>query len=94
MKKLEVIVETLERRKVCRLLDELNVSGYTIIDNVSGKGSQLNKTALELSDVMKNSFFIIIEKEEVINKIINELKNQVFKFYPGKIFLSDVEIID
>lgn len=94
MKKLEIIIESVERRKVCRLLEQLNVSGYTIIDNVLGRGSQFTRSGSELSDIMKNSLIIVVEKEEVINKIITVLKDEVLNYYSGKLFLSDVEIID
>ncbi len=94
MKKLEIIIESVERRKVCRLLEELNVNGYTIIDDVLGKGSQFTRSGSELSDIMKNSLIIVVETEEVINKIINILKKEVLNYYSGKLFLSDVEIVN
>jgi nitrogen regulatory protein PII len=94
MKKLEIIIESVERRKVCRLLDQLNVSGYTIIDNVLGRGSHFTRSGSELSDIMKNSLIIVIESDEVISKVIDVMKNEVLNFYSGKLFLSDVEVID
>lgn len=93
MKKLEIIIEAVERKKVCRLLDELNVSGYTIIDDVFGKGSHITRSGSELSNIMKNSLIIIVEKEDVINKIIEVIKKEVLVFYSGRLFLSDVELI-
>jgi nitrogen regulatory protein PII len=94
MKKLEIIIEAVEKRKVCRLLDELNVSGYTIIDNVLGKGSHFTRSGSELSDVMKNSMIIVVENDEIVSKIINVLKEEVLNFYSGKLFLSDVQSVD
>ncbi len=94
MKKLEIIIESIERRKVCKLLEELNVSGYSIIDNVSGKGSHFTRNGSELSDIMKNSLIIVVETEEVVNKIIELLKKEVLNFYSGKLFLSDVNVVD
>ncbi len=94
MKKLEIIIESIERRKVCKLLEELNVSGYSIIDNVSGKGRHVTRNGSELSDIMKNSLIIVVETEEVINKIIDLLKKEVLNFYSGKLFLSDVNVVD
>lgn len=94
MKKLEIIIESVERRKVCRLLEELNVCGYTIIDDVLGKGSQVTRSGSELSDIMKNSLIIVVETEEVINKIIDLLKKEVLNYYSGKLFISDINVVD
>ncbi len=93
MKKLEIIIESVERRKVCRLLEELNVNGYTIINDVSGKGRQVTRNDSELSDIMKNSLIIVVESEEVINKIIDVLKKEVLNYYSGKLFVSDINMI-
>ncbi len=94
MKKLEIIIESVERRKVCRLLEELNVNGYTIINDVFGKGSQFTRSGSELSDIMKNSMIIVVETEDMINKIIETLKREVLNFYSGKLFLSDIIVVD
>jgi len=94
MKKLEIIIESIERRKVCRLLEQLNVSGYTIIDDVMGKGRHVTRSGSELSNILKNSLIIVVETEEVIDKIIDLLKKEVLSYYSGKLFLSDVNIID
>ncbi|MCS7052842.1 MAG: hypothetical protein NZM09_03795 [Ignavibacterium sp.] len=94
MKKLEIIIESVEKRKVCRLLDQIGVSGYTIIDNVLGRGSHFTRSGTELSEIMKSSLIIVVEKDEIISKIIDVIKNEVLKFYSGKLFLSEVQIIE
>lgn len=94
MKKLEIIIESVEKRKVCRLLDQIGVSGYTIIDNVLGRGSHFTRSGTELSEIMKSSLIIVVEKDEIISKIIDVIKNEVLRFYSGKLFLSDVLIIE
>jgi nitrogen regulatory protein PII len=43
---------------------------------------------------MKNSLIIVVETEEVVNKIIELLKKEVLNFYSGKLFLSDVNVVD
>lgn len=94
MKKLEIIIEAIEKKRVRKILEELKVSGYTIIDEVQGRGKTAARSASDLSNIMKNSLFIIVENEEMIQKIIERVKNEVLAFYSGKIFLSDIQVIN
>ncbi len=94
MKKLEIIIEAVEKKRVRRILEELKVNGYTIIEDVQGRGKTSARSASELSNVMKNSLFIIVDNEEMIKQIVSRVKGEVLAFYSGKIFLSDVEVID
>lgn len=93
MKKLEIIIESVERNRVCRILDEAGVSGYSIIDDVRGRGKTGSKSAQELSNILKSSIIIVVDKEEKISNVIEKLK-EVFKFYSGKMFLSDVNVVE
>lgn len=93
MKKLEIIIESVERRRVCRILDEVGVKGYSIIDDIQGRGKTGSKSAQDLSNILKSSLIIVVDEEPIITKAIEQLKD-VFKFYSGKIFLSDVTVIE
>lgn len=93
MKKLEIIIESVERKKVCRILDEAGVKGYSIIDDVQGRGKTGPKYAQDLSNILKSSLIIVVDEDETIQKAIDKLK-EVFKYYSGKMFLSDVTVIE
>uniref|UniRef100_A0A7V3E6I4 Nitrogen regulatory protein PII n=1 Tax=Ignavibacterium album TaxID=591197 RepID=A0A7V3E6I4_9BACT len=93
MKKLEIIIESVERRRVCRILDEVGVKGYSIIDDIQGRGKTGPKSAQDLSNILKSSLIIVVDEEPIITKAIEQLKD-VFKFYSGKIFLSEVTVIE
>ncbi len=93
MKKLEIIIESVERNRVCRILDESGVSGYSIIDDVRGRGKTGPKSAQDLSNILKSSIIIVVDEEEMISKVVEKLK-EVFKFYSGKMFLSDVNVLE
>ncbi len=93
MKKLEIIIESVERRRVCRILDEVGVKGYSIIDDVQGRGKTGTRSAQDLSNILKSSLIIVVDEEAVIKNAIEKLK-VVFNFYSGKMFLSDVEIVE
>lgn len=93
MKKLEIIIEAVERRRVCKILDEVGVSGYTVIDDLQGRGKTGSKNASDLSNILKSSMIIVVDEEQIINTAIGKLK-EVFKYYSGKMFLSDIQVID
>ncbi|AFH50328.1 Hypothetical protein IALB_2625 [Ignavibacterium album JCM 16511] len=93
MKKLEIIIESVERKKVCRILDEVGVKGYSIIDDIQGRGKTGPKYAQDLSNILKSSLIIVVDEDETIQKAIDKLK-EVFKYYSGKMFLSDVKVIE
>ncbi|GMU94547.1 MULTISPECIES: P-II family nitrogen regulator [Ignavibacterium] len=93
MKKLEIIIESVERRRVCRILDEVGVKGYTIIDDIQGRGKTGPKSAQDLSNILKSSLIIVVDEESTIIKAIEQLK-EVFKYYSGKMFLSDITVIE
>ncbi|MEP0860528.1 MAG: hypothetical protein HRF52_03720 [Ignavibacterium sp.] len=93
MKKLEIIIESVERKRVCRILDEVGVKGYSIIDDIQGRGKTGPKYAQDLSNILKSSMIIVVDEESTINKAIEKLK-EVFKYYSGKMFLSDINVIE
>ncbi|MFN3695470.1 MAG: P-II family nitrogen regulator [Ignavibacterium sp.] len=93
MKKLEIIIESVERNRVCRILDEVGVKGYSIIDDIQGRGKTGPKSAQDLSNILKSSLIIIVDEESTITKAIEQLK-EVFKYYSGKMFLSDITVIE
>lgn len=93
MKKLEIIIESVERRRVCRILDEVGVKGYSIIDDIQGRGKTGPKSAQDLSNILKSSLIIVVDEEATIKKAIEKLK-EVFIHYSGKMFLSDIEVVE
>lgn len=93
MKKLEIIIEAVERRRVCKILDDVGVKGYTIIDDVQGRGKTGHRRGSELSNIMKSSIIIVVDEEKIILNAIDKLK-EVMKYYAGKLFLSEVQIME
>ncbi len=93
MKKLEIIIEAVEKKSVLRILNELNIRGYTIINEIHGKGKQGTRRGSELTNILRNSMIIVVDEPEIINKIITRVK-EILENYSGIMFLSDVEILN
>lgn len=93
MKKLEIIIEAVEKKSVLKILNELEVRGYTIINDIHGKGKQGTRRGSELTNIMRNSMIIVVDEPEIINSIIEKVK-EILEIYSGKMFISDVEMIN
>ncbi|NUN08700.1 MAG: DUF190 domain-containing protein [Ignavibacteriaceae bacterium] len=91
MKKLEVIIESVQLKHVLRILKDCDISGYTLINDVSGMGKHGIRRGFELTDVTKNVMLIIVEEPEKVYKAAEKI-NTVLKNFYGMILISDVEV--
>ena len=92
LKKLEIIIDSLEMPKVLKILDKNGVSGYTLIDDVKGKGHRGIKDGAELTDVFKNCFCITACAPEKVAAIVEALR-PMLKRYGGVCLVSDAQWI-
>jgi nitrogen regulatory protein PII len=92
MKKLEIIIESLESPKVMRILNENNVKGYTKLDNLVGRGRKEKISSYELTGFLKRTIFIVVDEEAVLRKVIEDIK-PILLDYAGVMLVSDVEFI-
>lgn len=89
MKKVEIIVESLEVDNITAILESINVSGYTIIKDVTGNGGRGNRLDDELTDVFKNSYIIVVCDKGKALEIIEAIR-PILKKVGGVSLLSDV----
>lgn len=74
VKRLEIITDTLEMREVCRILERLGVSGYSVIKDVTGQGEHGVQSGDDLTDVFKNSLLVTACPEEKLMSIVDALR--------------------
>jgi nitrogen regulatory protein PII len=79
MKKLEIVVDSIELRRVTKALDGLGVSGYTIIREVEGKGGRGVQSGDELSDVFRNSYVMTVCEPERVDAIVATIRPMLKK---------------
>ena len=70
VKRIEIITDTLEMREVCRVLDEIGVSGYYVIRDVTGRGERGVQSGDDLTDVFKNSLLLTACPPERVSDIV------------------------
>ncbi len=78
VKKVEIIISTLEVKEVLDLLNAAGVSGYTVMKNTSGKGDR-GVSNDDLAEILSNSYIMTVctnEKQlsEVVDSVTPLLK--------------------
>lgn len=89
MKKVEIIAEVAEIENIIQIFESHDVSGHTIINDISGKGGRGNRFADELTDVFKNKCIFTVCDEQKAAKI-TEAVRPILKKRGGICIVSDV----
>ena len=87
--KVEIITDSLEVKSITKLLDEIGVSGYSIINDVVGKGSRGVRSGDELTGLFKNSYIMVVCNEVEMHKIAEAIR-PIIKKFSGVCIVSDV----
>ena len=92
LKKLEIIVDGEHQSFATDLLDRAGVKGYTIISNLSGKGSQgFHEGHLMFNEDDVLIMIIAAVPEELVNPILEGLA-PFYKQHSGVVFVSDIQV--
>jgi len=93
LKKIEIIVRGAKEPFVRDLLDEANVSGYTIHHNVTGRGEHgFHEGRLLFNDRDSLVMFFTVGGEETIQTIVDGL-TPLFEKSSGVMFVSDTNVV-
>lgn len=93
LKKLEIILEGEYQEFAADLLDHAGVKGYTIINNLSGKGRQ----GFHEGHIMFNEEDLLIMivaavPEELVESILGGFE-PFFSKHSGVVFVSDIQVM-
>lgn len=73
VKKVEIIISSLELNEIIDILDTIKVSGYTIVKNVSGKGDR-GDSYNDLGKEFSNSYIMTVcTNEKQLNDLVDKL---------------------
>ncbi|MBD2138676.1 transcriptional regulator [Anabaena sp. FACHB-1237] len=92
VKKIEIITNSLELQKVLQILDDAGVSGYTIIEDVTGKGHRGRVIDDLESHALTNAYVITICDEEKEHQVVEAIR-PIIKKYGGVCIVSDAQSI-
>ena len=92
MKEVKIVVEVEHLKLVTELLDRVGATGYTIINNVSGKGhDSYHESHMLFNDSSSLVILFTVVPQERINPILTAL-TPLFSKESGAMFVSDVAV--
>jgi nitrogen regulatory protein PII len=92
MKKVEIVVAGEQLRFVEDLLGQVKVSGYTVIPDISGKGTHgFHEGQLMFNQTNSMAMLITVVPESAVEMILGGLE-PIFERHPGILFVSDVSV--
>ena len=92
VKRIELVIEAVEKARVISTLKEINVFNYTIYKHVGGFGERGVRDDLAFGEKFENVTFVIACQEEQLSVIIETLR-PILKSYGGMCLVSDAQWI-
>ena len=92
VKRVEIITNSVELHEIQQVLDEMEVSGYSIIPGVLGMGDRGRIEDDELTGVCTNVYILIACSEAEAEKITSAML-PVLKRFGGICLISDAEYL-
>ncbi|MBX2823557.1 MAG: transcriptional regulator [Gammaproteobacteria bacterium] len=93
VKRVEIITNSVELPEIERVLDEMEVSGYSVMPGVLGMGNRGRIEGDELTGVCTN-VYILIACSEAEAKKISEAMRPVLKRFGGICLISEAEYVN
>lgn len=90
IKRIEIIIDSLDLKPCLKELEGLGISGYTVIRDVIGSGDRGSRTGDMLNDTMKNSYILIACEPQEVESITEALRPKL-KRYGGMCLISDAQ---
>jgi nitrogen regulatory protein PII len=92
MKEIKIVVQGDQLKFVTELLDRTGATGYTIINNVSGKGHHgYHEGHLLFNDTSSQAIVFTVVPEEKVQPILAGL-GPLFNRHSGAMFVTDVAV--
>jgi len=92
-KRLEIVIEAPVLKRLCRRLDQLEVSGYTVMPAVSGRGQNGSWSRQgEISESQRMFVLFAVLDEKDLSHVLDEVYAMVASQI-GIVTVSDVQVI-
>jgi nitrogen regulatory protein PII len=79
IKRVEIVTDSLEMHEVIEQVNRLGISGYTLINEVLGKGERGLQSGDELTGVFKNSLLLVACEAEKIPDLVEAIRPMLKK---------------
>lgn len=92
VKRIELVIEAVEKQRVISTLKAVNIFNYTIYNHVGGYGERGARGDLAFGEKFENVTFVIACPENRLSTIIESLR-PILKSYGGMCLVSDAQWI-
>lgn len=92
VKRIEIVTLSLEIGRLCRALERVEITDYTVIDDARGKGDRGVRGNDELSNVFKNSLLLTTCTPESLDRVLDAVRPILSRF-GGVCIVSDAQLL-
>lgn len=92
MKKVEIVVETVYLNKIFQLLENYDITSYTLIRDIEGRGRHGLRMNDDVTNVGSNCYIFTVCEEEKFLSMKEDIRAFVKK-YGGKCIIIDAMVI-
>ena len=90
LKKVEVVISSLDAQEVIRVFDKYGHSAYTRVEDITGSGERGTQDGPGLARAFSNDLLIFVVSEPVFEKAKEEIR-LLMEDYGGMCLVSDVQ---
>jgi len=90
IKRVELVIEAVEKANVISALKKININSYTIYKHVGGCGDRGDRDELAFGEKFENITFVIACPENRLSSVIEVLR-PILKSYGGMCLVSDAQ---
>lgn len=93
VKRIEIVIDSLQTDRVIELLDEAGVSGYTVLPNARGRGRRGVRAGGDLTDALQNAYLMTVCRPDMLDSVLDTLR-PLLKRFGGVCVVSDAQWFD
>ncbi len=90
VKRIEIIIDTLNVTMILEELEAIGITAYSLIRDVAGSGDRGSRAGDLLNDAMKNSYLLIACTPEEAEQVVEALRPKLKRF-GGMCLVSDAQ---
>ncbi|WP_287127471.1 P-II family nitrogen regulator [Candidatus Cyanaurora vandensis] len=90
VKRIEIVVDSVELNRLVEVLEESQLKGYTVIKDVLGRGLHGLRDGGDLTDVLTNVYVLVACNEDQVHPLIEQLRPILTRF-GGICLISDAQ---
>ncbi len=90
VKRLEIVIDRSYLNRLLNDLESCGIEGYTVLDQVRGKGERGLRESDALADIFTNAYILVACSEETAEKAVAAIR-PLLKMSGGMCLLSDAQ---